>query len=191
MSSFFSLKNTVRKIYLLKLSSWNFAVFWKFLSMHHPGTFSEGRCHLQPCSPCEYLVTIRTGFKDAFAGYGHKEAWFLHSQLWLSGQQYLSGSCVPKLSFGVECARTKPQKLMSHYFLFVFNLIFIFYQSKFDYNVVFVLGVQNLVPLYIYIYLFIFRACSHVGYYTVLSRPSLVHGGLWWLYILHVLVYVC
>ena len=77
------------------------------------------------------------------------------------------------------CQDKLPKSYVSLLLVCFFNLIFIFFQSKIDYSVVFVIGVENLVPLYIYIYLFIFRSCSHVGYYTVLSRRSLVQGGLW------------
>ena len=56
----------------------------------------------------------------------------------------------------------------------IFNLNFIFYHSKLDYNVLFVLGVQDVVLSHIYIYLFFFGASSHVGYDTVLSSLLLV-----------------
>ena len=45
----------------------------------------------------EYLVTFSSGFKAAVVGNGHKEAAFLHSQIWVVGQQSLSGSRVPRL----------------------------------------------------------------------------------------------
>ena len=52
----------------------------------------------------------------------------------------------------------------------IFNLIFIFYHSKLDYKVLFVLGVQDGVLSHIYIYLFFFGSFSHVAYDTMLSR---------------------
>ena len=55
-----------------------------------------------------------------------------------------------------------------------FNIIFIFYHSKFDYNGLFVLGVQDVVLSHIYIYLFFFGIFSHVGYDTMLSSLLLV-----------------
>ena len=59
---------------------------------------------------------------------------------------------------------------MPHYILFVFlNLIFMFCHSKFDYNVLFVLGVQDVFALHLYIYVFTLGSICHVGYDTVLS----------------------
>ena len=54
----------------------------------------------------------------------------------------------------------------------IFNLIFIFYHSKLDYNVLFVLGVQDVVLSHIYMYLFFFGSFSHVGYDTMLSNHA-------------------
>ena len=62
-----------------------------------PGFFFESRCHLQACIDCEYLVTISTGFKAAVVCNGHKAAAFLLYQIWLLGQQSLTGSGVPRL----------------------------------------------------------------------------------------------
>ena len=56
----------------------------------------------------------------------------------------------------------------------IFTLIFIFYHSKFDHNVWCVLGVQDVVLSYIYIYLFFFGSFPHVGYDTMLSGLLLV-----------------
>ena len=64
---------------------------------------------------------------------------------------------------------------MSHYFLLAFlNLIFICYHSKFDYNVLFVLGAQDVFLAHKYTYLFIFGSISHVAYDTTLSSLLLV-----------------
>ena len=45
----------------------------------------------------ENLVTFRSGFKPAVVGNGHKEVAFLHSPIWVLGQQSLSGSHCPRL----------------------------------------------------------------------------------------------
>ena len=44
----------------------------------------------------EYLVTFCSGFKAAVVGNGHKDAAFLHSQIWVLGQQSHAGSCLPR-----------------------------------------------------------------------------------------------
>ena len=69
----------------------------------------------------------------------------------------------------MECARKNPHKFVSLRLVRFFNLNFICYHSKFDYNVLFLLGVQGVIVLHIYIYLFIFGSISHVGYDTMLS----------------------
>ena len=81
-------------IYVLKLSSRKLALFWIFCSIFDPRTFLEGRCHLQNCKFGDYSVTFSNGFKAAVVGTGHKEAAFLHSQIWVLGQQSLNGSGV-------------------------------------------------------------------------------------------------
>ena len=63
---------------------------------------------------------------------------------------------------------------MSLHLLHIFNLLLIFYHSKFDYNVLFVLSVQDVVLSYVYIYIFFFGFLSHVGYDTMLSDLLLV-----------------
>ena len=86
-------KKSVSTIYLLKVSSWNVALFWMFRSIFNPRIVLEGRCHLQACKFCEYLVILTNGFKAAVAGNGYNEVEFLHSQIWVLGQEPFWKSC--------------------------------------------------------------------------------------------------
>ena len=97
----------------------------------------------------ENLVTFCSGFKAAVVGNGHKEVAFLHSPIWVLGQQSLSGSHCPRLHIRMEFARRNPHKFMSHYFFLVFKIFLIWVKFR----ILFVLGVHNLVHLYImYVY---------------------------------------
>ena len=55
--------------------------------------FLEGRCHLEPCNPCDYEATISSVFKAAVVGNSHKAAFPLYP-IWLLGKQSLNGSGV-------------------------------------------------------------------------------------------------
>ena len=133
----------------MKLSSWKLALCLIFWSIFHPRIFLESRCHLPNCKFGEYLVTFSNGFKAAVVGSGLKQAAFLHSQTWVLGQQSLSGSRVPSLYITLQCAWRNPHKCMSHYFF----LVLIFFLIGVTLRILFVLGVHNLVHLYIiYVY---------------------------------------
>ena len=56
----------------------------------------------------------------------------------------------------MECARRKPLKFVSLLLVRVFNLIFIFYYSKFDYNVWLVGGVEDVVGSFTHIHMSVF-----------------------------------
>ena len=109
----------------VNFTSWNcflqclscFELFCRFLTV---GYFLSAVVIYSPAIFVNIKWPLSTGFKAAVAGNSHKAAGFLHSQLCLLGQQSLPGSRVPRLSIRVECARTNPQKLMSHCFSFVF-----------------------------------------------------------------------
>ena len=94
-------------------------------------------------------MTFSNGFEAAVVGSGLKEAAFLHSQIWVLGQQSRSGSRVPRLKITLERAWRNPHKFMSHYFFSVL----IFFLIGVMLRILFVLGVHNLVHLYIiYVY---------------------------------------
>ena len=81
----------------LEIVSWKLALCLIFWSIFQPRIFLESRCHLPNSKFGEYLVTFSSGFKAALVGSGLKQAAFLHSPIWVLGQQSLSGSRVPRL----------------------------------------------------------------------------------------------
>ena len=102
-----------------------------------------------------------TGFKLAVMGTAiRRQDFFIPNSSHL-GNQSLRGSRVPglKLEWNMPEQTPKTLGLITTFFL---NLIFI--RIKLIYNVVFFVGVQHLVQLHIYIYLFIFGFSSHIGY---------------------------
>ena len=71
------------------------------------------------------------------------------------------------------CQSTSPRAYISLLLVCFINLIFINYQSKLDKNILFLLGVQNLVH-YINVSVIYLCILYRVGYYRVLPRPLLV-----------------
>ena len=77
---------------------------WIFLPIPHSRAFLEGRCHLEPCNPCDYEATISSVFKAAVVGNSHKAAALLSSQFLLLGRETV-GSCWVCVKSSVSSAR--------------------------------------------------------------------------------------
>ena len=69
----------------------------EFLGRFSTSVFFGGPVSFTELQVGENLVTFCSGFKAAVVGNGHKEVAFLHSPIWVLGQQSLSGSHCPRL----------------------------------------------------------------------------------------------
>ena len=49
-----------------------FCLVFKSFLITYPMTFFEHRCHLQPCRPCEYAVSLSISFQVVISGKGTK-----------------------------------------------------------------------------------------------------------------------